>query len=821
MLRDILRRAKVVVIAAIALTVGPAAGAWAAPPGQGPGGPILVVTDPGDRFGTYYAEILTAEGLNEFAVTGVSQLTEQTLAQHQVVVLARTTLSQAQLTALTSWVQAGGNLVAMRPQPQLAGLLGLGSDTGDLSDAYIDVDTSAAPGRGITDATMQFHGTADRWTSAGAKSVASLYSTATAPTADPAVTLNSYGAGQAAAFTYDLARSVVLTRQGNPAWEGDERDFELDTLSRPDDMFYGADPDDPQPDWVDMDKVEIPQADEQQRLLANLITDMNRDRAPLPRFWYLPRGEKAAVIMTGDDHGNNGTEGQFARFEDQDPPGCDVADWECIRSSSYVFPSTPITPEDAAAWQAEGFEIALHLNTGCADFTAASLRTDWAEQLPVFQQKWPALVSPRTSRNHCIVWSDWASSAKVEREFGVRLDTNYYYWPGKWVQDRPGMFTGSGFPMRFADKDGTLIDVYQATTQLTDESGIDYANHIRTLLENAVGAPGYYGVFTTNMHTDRAVHEGADAVVAAAKARGVPVVSAAQMLEWLDGRNDSSFQGLSFVNGQLRFTIAPAAGARGLEAMVPAAGPAGALTGLARDGSPATTRTRTVKGIDYAVFPAAAGQYVATYAGGGGGGPVDVTPPDTTIGDGTVSDGSATFAFSANEAGARFECRLNAGAFAACASPATFSGLAAGPHTFAVRAVDAVGNADPTPATRSFTVVSSDEGVTPARKVSIPSRRIRVTRRGVVPLRVICSAGLTPCHPQLRLRRAGRTLVARTVSLRAGATATVSLRLKRTTRTRVAHVRSMRVDVLATTRDSAGRPFTTRARIRLLAPRAR
>ncbi len=33
------------------------------------------------------------------------------------------------------------------------------------------------------------------------------------------------------------------------------------------------------------------------------------------------------------------------------------------------------------------------------------------------------------------------------------------------------MFTGSGIPMRFADLDGSLIDVYQATTQITDESG--------------------------------------------------------------------------------------------------------------------------------------------------------------------------------------------------------------------------------------------------------------------------------------------------------------------------------------------------------------
>ena len=38
---------------------------------------------------------------------------------------------------------------------------------------------------------------------------------------------------------------------------------------------------------------------------------MNLDRKPLPRFWFLPRDEKAAVVMTGDDHGNDGTAGRF------------------------------------------------------------------------------------------------------------------------------------------------------------------------------------------------------------------------------------------------------------------------------------------------------------------------------------------------------------------------------------------------------------------------------------------------------------------------------------------------------------------------------
>ena len=107
---------------------------------------------------------------------------------------------------------------------------------------------------------------------------------------------------------------------------------------------------------------------------------------------------------------------------------------------------------------------------------------------------------------------------------GIRFDTNYYYWPGSWVQDRPGLFTGSGFPKRFADTDGSLVDVYQAATQLTDESQQNIANEIAVLLDNATGAKGYYAVVTANMHTDtdKADHPGADAIIEAAQARGVP-----------------------------------------------------------------------------------------------------------------------------------------------------------------------------------------------------------------------------------------------------------------------------------------------------------
>ena len=233
------------------------------------------------------------------------------------------------------------------------------------------------------------------------------------------------------------------------------------------------------------------------------------------------------------------------------------------------------------------------------------------------------------------MWSDWVGTPLAEVARGVRLDTSYYYWPGSWIQDRAGLFTGSGFPMRFANTDGSLIDVFQAATQLTDESQQNIDAEARILLDNAIGANGYYAVITANMHTDNADSPGADDIIADAQARGVPVVSARQMLTWLDGRDQSSFAGLSFAGGRLssRSTRAPARAAcrRCCRSRVPT----GTLLGLARNGANVPFGVQSIKGIDYAMFDAAAGSYVATYPAPAGS-PPGTTPP--TGGTGAQQD---------------------------------------------------------------------------------------------------------------------------------------------------------------------------------------
>ncbi|HEU4329214.1 MAG TPA: alpha-amylase family glycosyl hydrolase [Roseiflexaceae bacterium] len=101
---------------------------------------------------------------------------------------------------------------------------------------------------------------------------------------------------------------------------------------------------------------------------------------------------------------------------------------------------------------------------------------------------------------------------------------------------------------------------------------------------------------------------------------------------------------------------------------------------------------------------------------------IDTLVPDTAI-DSAPADPSdsptADFRFSGNDGSGSgvtgYECSLDGGPFAPCPAVARFVGLAEGEHTLAVRAVDAAGNVDPSPASHSWTIVAP-----PFRLVYLP-----------------------------------------------------------------------------------------------------
>ncbi|WP_134741109.1 PKD domain-containing protein [Nocardioides sp. 503] len=155
---------------------------------------------------------------------------------------------------------------------------------------------------------------------------------------------------------------------------------------------------------------------------------------------------------------------------------------------------------------------------------------------------------------------------------------------------------------------------------------------------------------------------------------------------------------------------------------------------------------------------AAPGTYTATVSVGGahsGGGHAAVTdtvrvvvgaadtgaPGTRILGGpvGAVRRDRATLRFASSEAGSTFRCSLDGRPWVGCAAVVSFRGLPEGRHVVRVRATDAAGNTDPTPAVRRWTVDATRPTVRALRPSGVvrdrtPVVRARITDRvaGVV-----------------------------------------------------------------------------------------
>ena len=140
-----------------------------------------------------------------------------------------------------------------------------------------------------------------------------------------------------------------------------------------------------------------------------------------------------------------------------------MADWECVRSTSYVYPTAPLTNAQAAGYAAEGLRgRAPSVVASCPTApisTPAQLGAFFDTQLAAFQRKYTSVPAPSRAARTASTGRTGSTKAKVELAHGIRLDGNYYHYPGSWIGAKPGFMNGGGFPMRFADLDGTPIDV--------------------------------------------------------------------------------------------------------------------------------------------------------------------------------------------------------------------------------------------------------------------------------------------------------------------------------------------------------------------------
>ena len=536
--------------------------------------PILLIVnkDSANPFGMYLGEILRAEGINCFHTADLSSVQSGSLEKYDIAILAETPLSAAQAEMFEAFVARGGRLVGMRPDDRLGSVLGLQRGEGNISDGYVKTESSHLASKGINPATLQIHGDANLYKLAGAQAVAWLYTDRDTASEYPAVTVNETGDGMTVTFAFDLAKSIATMRQGNPEMANQD----VDGLNgvRTVDMFKG---------WIDLERIEIPQADEQQRLFVNILSLLSQGRRPLPRLWYFPEDKKSVLIATGDSHSNPqpfieqaleiverhgghmtvyyapqivsdvGRAARVTRFwlTDHVPPVSGVMGEEFGSPTPFVV----------EGWRARGHDIALH---PYADTGLDEWKIYWKE----FTGRGYGPVS-ETVRTHRVLWTGWTETARLQASYGIRMNFDFYHVGpslqkpnGEWPN---GHLIGSGRPMRFIDEQGRIINLYQQHTHFADEhlipmdvpgwggwpnltakEAVDVVKYLldRSVKQNdfcALGGQFHVDPFQLGGDPAEKATVFLDGALAYAAELGVPIWSAQEWLKFTERRHESDF----------------------------------------------------------------------------------------------------------------------------------------------------------------------------------------------------------------------------------------------------------------------------------------
>ncbi len=582
--------------------------------------PLLLITDgsySANPFGNYLNEILRSEGLVEFERIGRHKfraIDPNVLRSYDTVFLAEMALSDAEEQLLRDYVQGGGNLIAMRPGAALGDVFGVkvdGTRTEELLQYFTAATTLPAShpfpeGMGVVRDALQYHGEATAYSLSGAQPLAWFCDSAQTPSNKPAVTVHGYGEGTAVAFAFDLAKSVTLSRQGNPEWQNTEGDSL--PQYRPMDMFMRTDG----RTYYDPERLPIPHADEAQRFFANIamrISDM-----PLPRMWYLPGMSKSLMVNTGDAESNYGTQ--------LDPAFDDCASYGGFYTA-YLreIGITNTTVAQEAAWRAAGHETGVHMWAGGAEGAGAEAALDAAYGAIVGMLQSKFGHGSRTTRNHTIDWTGWVTMAAIEAAHGTRMDMNYYHYINvgspleKW-----GYFTGSGLPQRFITESGDILPIYQAATQWPDEWFADKGMTVQQTVDIITGMfeaaeeNGFYSAFVNNIHQVR--YNGADSLTPVwpsliwkyCQENGIPSWSGEMLLDFVEARNASRFENLKWGidqesgEGRLSFDFTTPLGGEDLTIMLPVLSGGRTLREVFADGTLLEPAFELIKGIEYAMF---------------------------------------------------------------------------------------------------------------------------------------------------------------------------------------------------------------------------
>lgn len=458
------------------------------PDSLGHGGePLLLVIDlaAGDPFAAYVGEILLAEGISTFHTVDLSRTClERVRLDHYAGVITATRSHRLDLSlpSLSQYVRNGNSLLMIDPPTAFDSLLGIVDTHKKLDNGYIQFDKTSPITSGLTPFSLQIQ-TEGRLCSTRATSPVAFFSSDgdASPHRFPAAGVTRLGRGSIGYLLFDLGKSVVFTRQGPPNGRDQNMDADSDGVYRATDLFAHS---------FDPRRSSVPQADQQQRLLINMCVALVADRYVLPRLWYFPAAAPAIALVTGDTHyrsraminrlvayvGSAG--GKFTLFDY--PASLDsVYVKELIAqghaAGPHIFNQRPDNrfPLRTRLWIANWFSRSSFYRPRLEDLAAESRFA-----VRVFTER--TGLAPLLSRNHYLVWWGWSETAQLLAHNGIQMDftvtgsdpTRKFDLPNSEGLQSPsgfGYINGSGLPMRWMDRSGNLIPIYQQLTQVEDD----------------------------------------------------------------------------------------------------------------------------------------------------------------------------------------------------------------------------------------------------------------------------------------------------------------------------------------------------------------
>jgi len=268
----------------------------------------------------------------------------------------------------------------------------------------------------------------------------------------PLVTRRTLGQGTCTRWHGDFAAVMQRLRQGDPARANSRspgHDF------KPSDLFAGD---------LEPRDYDVPSAD---RLGFALAAQIVATPGPDVMLAPLPAGARGLVIFTADQDFVPGA-GVLAQSAALGHAGFTVtltSDAVGGKPDVVFAESEPglMAAEDVSVLAELGHDVGVHPNL--VGLPEAAYRQVLVDHVAAFEEAYG--VKPRIVRNHHLIWDGYMKMARLQAAAGLALNLDYV--TARSAQGYvPGFMTGSGLMLRFVDRRGRVLPIFQLATQIDD-----------------------------------------------------------------------------------------------------------------------------------------------------------------------------------------------------------------------------------------------------------------------------------------------------------------------------------------------------------------